>query len=61
MKFSELMAYYDYKMINMVRELHVARETVKSWRDNDHIPFKMQCFIEVVTNRELKANLEDKE
>jgi len=61
MKFSELMGYYDYKLKNIYRNLHVARETVNSWRDNDHIPFKMQCYIEVITNRKLTANLEDKE
>lgn len=59
MKFSEIMAYYDYKMIKISKELKVARETVKSWRDNDKIPFKMQCVIEVVSNGKLKANKEE--
>jgi hypothetical protein len=65
MKFSEVMAYYDYKMLNIVRALHVARETVNSWRKDEvigkPIPFKMQCIIEVYTGGKLKANLEDKE
>ena len=61
MKFSEVMAYYDYKMINICRALHVARDTVKSWKDNDSIPFKMQCVLEVITDGKLKANKEDAE
>ena len=61
MKFSDVMAYYDYKMINICKALHVARDTVKSWKDNDHIPFKMQCVLEVITNGKLKANKEDQD
>ncbi len=61
MKFSEVMAYYDYKMSNICRALHVARETVKSWKKNDHIPFKMQCVLEVISDGKLKANKEDAE
>jgi hypothetical protein len=61
MKFSDVMAYYDYKMINIINAVSVARDTVKSWKKNDHIPFKMQCVIEVLTDGKLKANKEDKE
>ncbi len=59
MKFSELMAFYDYKIINIVKKLKVSRETVKTWKEHNHIPFKSQCFIEVISHGELKANLDD--
>ena len=59
MKFKDVMAYYDYKMINIVRALNTARETVNAWKKNDHIPFKMQCMLEVITNGKLKADKED--
>lgn len=55
MKFSEVMAFYDYKMINIVRALKIARDTVKSWKDKDEIPFKMQCVLEVLSEGQLKA------
>lgn len=55
MKFSEVMAFYDYKMINIVRALKVARDTVKAWKENDEIPFKMQCVLEVMSEGKLKA------
>lgn len=65
MKFSEVMAYYNYKILNITKGLHVARGTVNSWRDDEAagkpIPFKMQCIIEVYTGGKLKANLEDKD
>jgi DNA-binding transcriptional regulator Cro len=56
MKFCEVMAYYDYKMINIVRALHVARDTVKAWKAKDEIPFSKQCEIEVLTKGKLKAS-----
>jgi hypothetical protein len=56
MKFSDVMAYYDYKMINICKALHVARDTVKAWKENDKIPFKMQCVLEVMSNGKLKAD-----
>lgn len=56
MKFSELMAFYDYKMINICRGLKVARETVNSWRNKDEIPFKFQCMAEVLSEGKLKAD-----
>lgn len=59
MKFCEVMGYYDYKISNVVRGLNVARDTVKSWKKNDLIPFRMQCFIEIVTEGKLKVNRED--
>lgn len=55
MKFSDVMAFYDYKMINICRALHVARDTVKSWKEKDEIPFKMQCVLEVMSDGKLKA------
>lgn len=55
MKFSDVMAYYDYKIINICNALHVARDTVKSWKKKNEIPFKMQCVIEVLTEGTLKA------
>lgn len=58
MKFSDVMAYYDYKMINICKALHVARDTVKAWKENDNIPFKMQCVLEVMSNGKLKASKE---
>ena len=59
MKFSEVMAFYDYKMINIVRALKIARDTVKSWKEKDEIPFKMQCVLEVLSEGKLKASKED--
>lgn len=56
MKFSDVMAFYDYKMSNIVKALHVSRETVKSWKRKDKIPFKMQCVLEVLTSGYLKAD-----
>lgn len=56
MKFSEVMAYYDYKVINICNALHVARDTVNAWKNKDQIPFKMQCVLEVVSNGKLKAD-----
>lgn len=56
MKFKDVMAYYDYKIINICNALHVARDTVKAWKNNDHIPFKMQCVLEVLSGGILKAN-----
>jgi len=61
MKFRELMEYYDYNMTTIIRALHLARGTLKAWKASDHIPFKMQCYIEVMTDYKLKANKEDKE
>lgn len=59
MKFSEVMVFYDYKMANIIRSMHVSRETVRSWKDKDKIPFNMQCVLEVITNGKLKASKED--
>lgn len=59
MKFSEVMAYYDYKMINICRALKVARDTVKSWKAKDKVPFKMQCVLEIVSQGKLKATKEE--
>lgn len=56
MKFSDVMAYYDYKMINICRALHVARETVNTWKRKDEIPFNMQCVLEVISHGKLRAN-----
>ncbi len=61
MKFNEVMAFYDYKMINIVRALKIARETVKSWKEKNEIPFKMQCVLEVLSDGKLKACKEDHE
>ena len=59
MKFSDVMAYYDYKMINIVRALNVARETVNLWKKKDKIPFSKQCEIEVLSQGKLKASKDD--
>jgi hypothetical protein len=61
MKFSDVMAYYDYKMSNIVKAIPVARDTVKKWKRNNKIPFNMQCILEVISDRTLKATKEDKE
>lgn len=58
MKFSEVMAFYDYKMIHIARALKVARDTVKSWKEKDKIPFTKQCEIQVITNNKLIADRE---
>lgn len=59
MKFNEVMAFYDYKMINIVKALKVARDTVKSWKQKDKIPFTKQCELQVITNNKLIARKED--
>lgn len=59
MKFSEVMKYYDYKMINIVRALKIARDTVNTWRKKDKIPFKFQCVLEIITDGKLRADRED--
>ena len=56
MKFSDVMAFYDYKMINVAKGLSISRETVKVWKQNDYIPFRMQCVIEVLSDGKLKAD-----
>ena len=53
MRFGEVMEYYDYKVCNIMKALKVARESVNSWKNNDHIPFRMQCIIQVMTKGEL--------
>lgn len=59
MKFSEVMAYYDYKMINICKALHLSRGTVNCWKEKNHVPFKMQCVLEIISNGQLKTNRED--
>lgn len=59
MKFSDVMAYYDYKMINICKALHVARDTVKSWKEKDKIPYPKQCELQVITDNKLIASRED--
>jgi len=59
MKFSEVMAYYDYKMINIAKALKVARDTVTSWKEKDKIPFPRQCELQVITKNKLIASRED--
>lgn len=56
MRFCELMAYYDYKMSNICRELSVSRSTVKRWKEKDSIPFHKQCVIQVLTKNKLIAD-----
>lgn len=56
MRFSEAMAYYDYKLINISKSIKVSRLTVNAWKKKDHIPFKMQCVLQVMTNDKLKAD-----
>lgn len=59
MKFSEVMAHYDYKMINIVKALKVARDTVKAWKERDKIPFDKQCELQVITDNKLVASRND--
>ncbi len=59
MKFNEVMGHYDYRISNIIRHLHVARDTVNSWRSENYIPFRMQCLIEVLSDGKLKANKQD--
>ena len=59
MKFQEVMAYYDYKMIRIVKALNVARETVKSWKEKDAIPFPKQCELQIITNGKLIASKDE--
>jgi hypothetical protein len=58
MKFSEVMAFYDYKMIKVAKALKVARDTVKSWKEKDKIPFTKQCELQVITDNKLIADRE---
>lgn len=58
MKFCDVMAYYDYKVINMCNELHVTRETIRNWRNKDVVPFKFQCVIQVLSNGRMVADIE---
>lgn len=59
MKFSEVMAHYDYKMIKIAKALKVARDTVTSWKEKDKIPFPKQCELQVITDNKLIASRED--
>jgi hypothetical protein len=56
MRFSEAMAYYDYKLINISKAMKVSRLTVNAWKERDQIPFKMQCVLQVITDDKLKAD-----
>lgn len=57
MKFNEVMAYYDYKIVKIINALMMTRETISRWRKNDSIPFKAQCMLEVISHGKLKADL----
>lgn len=57
MKFAEVMAHYDYKMINLVKALKVARQTVANWKMRDAIPFDKQCQLQVMTENKLIADM----
>lgn len=59
MKFKDVMAYYDYRMKNIIKALHVAPDTVTSWKRKDKIPFSKQCELEVLSEGKLKAKKED--
>ncbi len=59
MKFKDVMAYYDYNMMNIAKAVHVTRETVRKWKKNDQVPFEIQCVIQVISNGLLEANKED--
>jgi len=59
MKFRDVMAYYDYKMNRIVRDLHVGRLAVIEWKKKDTVPFEKQCILEVKSNGVLKANREE--
>jgi hypothetical protein len=61
MKFSDVMAYYDYKMINICKALKIARGTVNAWKEKDEIPFKMQCVLEIISDGKLKSDKEKAE
>jgi hypothetical protein len=56
MKFSDMMIYYNYKMTNVARALHVGRQTVERWKRADQIPFEKQCVLEVITKGALQAD-----
>lgn len=56
MKFSELMAFFDYNMANVARFLGVSNQTISLWKQNNKVPFGRQCEIEIKTNGQLKAD-----
>jgi len=58
MRFSDAMAYYDYKLINISKAIKVSRLTVNAWKEKDHIPFKLQCVLQVLTDEKLVADKE---
>lgn len=58
MKFSEVMAYFDYNMSNIARALKIQRSSVESWKKKDEIPYLRQCQIEILTKGKLKAEKE---
>ena len=55
MKFSDIMIYYNYKMTNVARALHVGRQTVERWKKAGKIPFEKQCVLEILTDGKLVA------
>jgi hypothetical protein len=59
MKFRDVMAHYDYNMMNIAKAVHVTRETVRKWKKKDEVPFDIQCVIQVLSNGVLEANKED--
>lgn len=59
MKFSDVMAHYDYKMSKVAKAVNQARNTIATWKESDKIPFRMQCVLEVITDGKLKADRED--
>ena len=59
MKFSEVMVYFDYKMVNIARALNMKAQSITPWHKKDKIPYPRQCELEILTNGELKASKED--
>lgn len=59
MKFDEMMVFFDFKMTNIARALHVGRQTIYNWKIRGKIPFEKQCVIEILSNGQLKADRED--
>lgn len=59
MKFSEVMIYFDYKMVNIAKALNMKPQSITTWHKKNQIPYPRQCELEILTKGVLKADKDD--
>ena len=58
MLFQDLLKYYDGNMMNIVRGAGYTQACVFKWKERNSIPLDCQCRIQLITNGDLKADVE---